>query len=372
MKITCTASDLRAAMEYVKGAVQARTTIPVLEHVRIDASAGRIEISATDLQVYAAVTCAADVHISGTVMMPGHLMASILAKAPKAADVTIDCTTDSHRAAVTVGRAQYDVATLGADEFPEPRDAGDGSVSWVMPAAALKAAIEATAASVETGDRKYLQGVCVDQTDGLPTLHFTATDGHRLVSVAVDAPDGCVGLPTQKLTIPAGSLRMVTAICDIDSDIAVTVSPTRLVIVADDRRLSSVMLGTEYPDWRRLVPRDAVEVFRVAADVLSDAVNRTAVVIAKDGMARGVRLTCSGDGLEIAADAVSGNSATETIEIESGTAEASVKVNARYLLDYLAQWGDGVVSVSVASSGGPILLRSASKPGLTQVIMPTR
>lgn len=373
MKLRAELAAIAGAVKYVQGAVPTRTTLPTLEHVRLDASGNRVSLWATDLTVEASAQCPAEVMMPGSVLVPGHLLASLIERAPKKA-TEIDLVVQDHRAVVTIGRSRAEFGTLPVDDFPSLPAIGDDAISWSMPAATLREMFVQTRGSVETGAREYLQGVNLDHEDNNRGGVFSAcaTDGHRLVHVWIDAPEGCRGLPSPGITVPTDSLKQIDAILADAADVTISTDRVRVMLSVEGRTLSTALVGGEYPAYRRMIPPLNGAMFSASADELDEAVNRASVVLASDGMARGVTLTATETSISVEAQSSKGDIAGEDVSADESRPGSKIKLNARYLRDALALWGDAVVRFQQDAPGGPVLLTSEAKPTMRQIIMPTR
>jgi DNA polymerase III subunit beta len=78
MEFTLPAGALAHAVGLVKGCVPSRTTIPILNHVLIEASIGTIAVRGTNMDMFAKATSGADVGRDGAAALPGDVLHGIV------------------------------------------------------------------------------------------------------------------------------------------------------------------------------------------------------------------------------------------------------------------------------------------------------
>ena len=193
-----------AAAFLAKRLVEPRNTIPILSHLRIEASpAGSVTITGTDLDNWAAVTIAANVTSPGAVCIDAGPLADALAKLRKGKVQIATLTQDSATAAtVKGGRSRFALKALPTDDFPLPptdelADAAPLS-RFTVPAARFLADLAALAPCQSTeATRYYLNGMAlqVRNLGGRDRFVMAATDGHCMAVSSRPLPAGAETLP---------------------------------------------------------------------------------------------------------------------------------------------------------------------------------
>jgi DNA polymerase-3 subunit beta len=118
-----------------------------------------------------------------------------------------------------------------------------------IPADTIKALLVIAAKS---DTRHYLNSVCIDvrASDAVAV----ATDGHKLLAVALTATDDAPALVPGQYIIRREALEGVKAV--LKRPITVTIDPTTRTATIDNGSTvsSSPLMDDKYPDWRRVVP----------------------------------------------------------------------------------------------------------------------
>ena len=199
-----TAALEAAAAFLAKRLIERRNTIPVLSHIRIEASpAGEVTLTGSDLDSWASVTVPATVYSPGAVCIDAAPFADALAKVRKGKcpQVIVEHG-ENGRAVIKAGRTRFNAPTLPVDDFPLPPtgelDSAAPLSRFTVPAARFLADLAALAPCQSTEEtRYYLQGIALQVRDMAGRDRFTmaAMDGHNIGIASRPLPAGAELLP---------------------------------------------------------------------------------------------------------------------------------------------------------------------------------
>lgn len=117
--LTASAGHLAAQIGWVASHLPARPAIPVLAGLRLEATGeGRVQVTGTDYEVWAAADLDADTTGTGVAVLPGRLLAQLLAKLPPAHMVHLEI--EAERARLRCGPTRASLRTLPAEDYPAP------------------------------------------------------------------------------------------------------------------------------------------------------------------------------------------------------------------------------------------------------------
>src|SRR5712672_4858019 len=85
MKFTITREQLQEGLAAVAAAIPAKTTLPVLANVLVEATKQGLRLSGTDLDIAVSTTVPADVDAEGSVTLPAKKLVEIVRELPSAA-----------------------------------------------------------------------------------------------------------------------------------------------------------------------------------------------------------------------------------------------------------------------------------------------
>jgi DNA polymerase III subunit beta len=391
------AGALHAALKDVLGVVQAKNTIPILSHVRLAAGDGRIELMATDLDLWAIRDLASEVPEAGerpfSVTLPAKPLADVLGEFDPDATVRIEAgEAGESRATVSAARARFRLLAMASDEFPTLPDFAVAH-SFELPCAALAdsfAAVEHAVSTEET--RYYLNGIYLhawQEPGRAQQLRLAATDGQRLARLALDPPDGAASFPSAIVS------RRTVALLDRLLTSAVKSAPEggtppavlvesaehdhliRWALPASDGGEIEVLAKTidgTFPDYTRVIPTANEHEAVIERVALAEAIRRVSVLAPKES--RCVKAEFAEDRLTLSVTSAELGEAREELSCAYAGPEIAIGFNGAFWLQALAALADDEVAMRLHDPGAPTLLvarpSDGEDPRLVQVLMPMR
>ncbi len=381
MKLSIETKLLAAALDQARGAVEGRTTIPILSHFRMVADQEGLRIAATNLDQKIEVALPAKdgagatltVSRAGACCVPADILRGMV-RSITAAETTLAVDDDQRSIKVSAGRARASIPILPVDDFPTIGD-DDSKLPhrFTLPGKTLAQLIALTIIGVSHEvTRYYLNGVFLHVVQDLldtPALVAVATDGHRLIRAALPAPATLIdagGAVLSGITIPNAALDMLQRLGAAAGDEAVEIAHGAALFRAESNGTNIVtkLVDGTYPEYARILPASngGTRVVFEGPDLLS-ALKR--VAIAFEAKSKGVRFTAR-EGGEI--HLLSSSAGTATIEDVvagdvtlaggAGDDRAVIGLNGHYMRDLVSIFGDRPVAMHMTDAGSPILLTS--------------
>ncbi len=179
MNLTISKEQIINGLQAVQGVVSTRTTLPILSNVLMRAENGRLEFTATDLDVTIASAVDANVKKPGASTVPVKRLFGIVRELNNAEiDLAVD---DKNICSIQSGASFYKINGLSAEEFP-PLPQFKEEKKVVLPQETLKGMMKKTSFAVSTDESRYvLNGILITLKDHKMTI--VATDGRRLALV---------------------------------------------------------------------------------------------------------------------------------------------------------------------------------------------
>ena len=371
MKVVIERNVLFKSLNHIQGVVERRNTIPILANVLLDASGGRLQLTATDLDLEVVEDVAAEVATAGATTAPAHLMADIVRKLPDGAQLEITKSGDSDELEIRSGKSRFTLPALPREDYPALTP-GEGGHDFRLGALELKRLIERTRFAISNEEtRYYLNGIYLHQSeqDGAPTLRAVATDGHRLAQAEIALPDGADGMAG--VIVPRKCVGEVQKLIDdLDGDVDISVSQAKIRFAFGDLVVTSKLIDGTFPDYQRVIPLGNDREMKVDAAVFAEAVDRVSTVSSDKG--RAVKLSIEGDRLTLSVSSPGAGSATEEIAVEYGSEPLEIGFNARYLLDITSQLESETGRFFFSDPGAPTLVRDDNDDTALFVLMPMR
>ncbi len=371
MKLTIERAALLKSLAHVQSVVERRNTIPILSNVLIEAGQGRLELTATDMDLTIVEQVAAEVRGPGATTAQAHTLYDIVRKLPEGAQVELVTSGDGGRMTLSSGRSTFTLSTLPKEDFP----AGGADAlpqNFSMTAGELKNLVDRTRFAISTEEtRYYLNGIYLHAaTSGeVAVLRAVATDGHRLARFEMPLPSGAQEIPG--VIVPrktVGELRKL--IEESDQTVQVSLSDTKVRFAFDSTVLTSKLIDGTFPDYERVIPSDNDKVMGVDCRSFSAAVDRVSTISTEKS--RAIKLSLTDSSLTLSATSPESGSAVEELEVEYGGDALEIGFNSRYLLDIAQQIeGEGAEFV-LSDASSPTIVRDVDDASALYVLMPMR
>jgi len=406
-------SEFRAAISTADLVVERRNTIPILSNVLLRAApdGDGLDVIGTDLDIYVTARVPGAVDPDFSVTMPARALRDLEKKASKSAEFAIDmpdvlpvprlapdhsdadldafnaeCERVKAHNALSDGMARLDfggfaarMQTLPQEDFPESKISGP-VVDFVMPASALRNALERVSFAISTEEtRYYLNGVYMHvpgAPDGEPsTLRFVTTDGHKLARHEIACPAGAGAM--QGVIIPR---KTVAVLCKLlkakgaPECVDVRVNSTKAVFTIGNVSVLTKLIDGTFPDYQRVIPSGNDKRVTFGRNELAGTIEAVSTISSERG--RAVKLSIIDGACTLSVSNPDAGTSRATIACDTFDVGIGLDIgfNAKYLLDILARCDGERVTFMFADAGSPTLIRSAGDDGASTlfVCMPMR
>lgn len=263
-------------------------------------------------------------------------------------------------------RSKFNLATLPASDYPNLMD-WKPEVDFTIDQSTLARLIDATQFSMANQDARYFLNGMKFETEG-NLLRTVATDGHRLAVCTMALSQE---LTTHSVIVPR------KAVLELSRLVSGNQEPVRLEIGSSNIRVSmngivftSKLIDGRFPDYRRVLPRNADRILEAETEVLKRALMRAAIL--SNEKFRGVRLALKDNVLKITANNPEQEEAEEIIDVHYQSPEMEVGFNVSYLLDVLNTLKCERVRFNLVDASSSCLIEDCDNSTAEYVIMPMR
>ncbi|MFQ6546889.1 DNA polymerase III subunit beta [Aestuariibius sp. 2305UL40-4] len=371
MKISIERAALLKAVAQAQSVVERRNTIPILANVLIEADSDTVTFRATDLDIEVVDRAPAQVERPGATTVNAVTLNEIVRKLPDGALVTLADDGASGRLSIEAGRSHFQLATLPKEDFPVMASS-DYETNFSAEAPVLRRLFDKSKFAISTEEtRYYLNGVYmhVADGDGSKVLRCVATDGHRLARIDAALPDGADGMAG--VIVPRKTVAELRKLLDDDeTQIAVSVSETKIRFATQDITLTSKVIDGTFPDYSRVIPTGNTRKLEVDAADFARAVDRVATVSSE--RSRAVKMQLDEDRLILSVNAPDSGNAEEELAVAYADEKIEIGFNAKYLKDIADQVDRENAIFLFNGSGDPALMREGSDESAIYVVMPMR
>jgi DNA polymerase-3 subunit beta len=371
MKLTIERAELLRSLNHVQSVVERRNTIPILSNVQMEASGGKLRLTATDMDLAVVESVAATVELDGNTTAPAHTLYDIVRKLPEGAQVELDASGDAEQLLLRSGRSRFTLQTLPTGDFPQ-MSSGELPHRFKLPASELRSLIDRTRFAMSTEEtRYYLNGIYLHMAkkDDLEMLRAVATDGHRLARVELPLPQGAAGIPG--IIVPRKTINELRKLIEeTGEDVELALSDAKIRFAFDDVELISKLIDGTFPDYDRVIPTGNDKSLEVDCGDFAAAVDRVATISTEKS--RAVKLRVEDGVVTLTASSPESGTASEELEVSYGQEPIEIGFNARYLLDIAQQIEGETAQFSMADAASPTVIRDTDDPSALYVLMPMR
>jgi DNA polymerase-3 subunit beta len=325
MKFTITRDQLQEGLTAVAAAIPAKTTLPVLSNVLVEATKQGVRLSGTDLDIAVSTMVAADVDAEGAVTLPAKKLIDMARELPPAA---IRFTAaGEQRVSIECGKSKFKLLGLPREEFPSfPAVKFDGA--WTAAAGVVHKLVGHVAFAASTEEsRPILNGVMWELRPD--RMRMVATNGHRLAKMDVPASGGS----TADLIVPPKALEQIRRLFPADAEIEIAKSDNHIGFRSGGKLVFSRLIEGPYPNYEQVIPRENDKSATVDKNAMAGALRRMSVV-ASDQTHR-IRLAFSGGMCKFSVQTPDLGEAQDELAVAYEGEPIEIGFNAMYLLEIL-------------------------------------
>lgn len=367
MKFTCEKKVFEEAVHIVQKAVPSRSTLPILNHILVEAKGKKIRLLGTDLEIFIDHSFEASVQKEGSLTLPARILSELFSVFPEL-EIKCDFNEKTKVLVLSCGTSKYEINTQNPEEFPQPQ-----KVSWdktfSLPISSVKDGLKKTifAAAPPTETRVVLTGVLFQVQHA--ELRLVATNAHRLAMKKILLKDKKI--EDFSSILPARALLELYRIMDSEQEeIKVCVAQNQVGFLFQNTSLFSRVIDGVFPPFEQVIPKEFTKEWVIPTREFSRAVRGASIVAREDTNV--VKLKGKASQLTITAATQDVGAAKEILNMKSTGEEIEIAFNVEYILDVLNHIETEETTISLSSETSPSLFRGKKVDDYLYVIMPVR
>lgn len=364
MKISCEKYLLQAAVATVSRAAAAKSPIPALEGILLEAGA-ELKLTGYDLKKGIYTTVPADIEELGSAVINARFLGEVLRRLPDGIVVIEENNKAIH---LRCGKSEYNFAGLETEDYPELSRV-DEIQSISLPQKILKNMIDQTIFAVADNDiRPIYTGILFEVENNELTL--VAVDGYRLAKRKETIDN--FHMEDCKFVVPGSALTDVGRICeDSDEEVKISLGDKHVAFFIGNTVLISRRLEGEFMNYKKSIPTMFRYHIEVEREELMKVIDRVALIV-KEKNANPIHMIFNENVIDCFCSTVAGKA--EDSCICSGNGDGfEIGFNDRYLMDALKAAGAEKISVNLNTASSPCILEAAEgESNFTYMILPVR
>jgi DNA polymerase III subunit beta len=366
MKIQCEREKFLRAFQMAASVAPTKSPKPILQNVKLTATAEGATLMGTDLEVGIRVDAAGvEVTTPGSVVLPVGRVGMILRET---SDEKLLIESDGQRMKIEGRQSNFHMPVEDVAEFPNVSEFQEERYHE-MPARFFRELIRRTVFATDMESSRYaLGGVLLEL--GESEIVAVGTDGRRLAKQTGAVKSVNFSPSTGGMTIvPTKALHLIErALAENDDEIRVAARDNEVLVKSQRTTIYARLVEGRYPNWRSVFPKhdDAVKI-DLTVGPFHAAVRQAAIVTSEERRAVDFRfgegkLSLSGHGAEL------GESHVE-LPVAYDGAEVGVKLDPRYMNDFLKVL-EPDQTVTVEIKDGETAVICSTGDGYSYVVMP--
>lgn len=363
MKVSCEKHILQDAISIASRAVSPRSSLPVLEGLLFQAEGTSLKITGYDLKKAVYTSVDTNVQISGAAVINAKLIFDIVRAMP---DGVIQISVDDNVANVRCGKAEYNIPTMKAADYPELPEFEEEK-SFKMEQGLMKSMINETIFAVSDSESRPVYMGTLFKLENRE-LTMVSVDGYRLAL----RREAVEGMDVNDFIVPGNALVDVERICeDSDEPITISISSKHIFFEIGDTALISRRLEGEFLNYKSAIPENFKYEIVVERTELLKTVSRVALIV-DDKTRIPIRLTFADSIIDVRCATVLGSGVDSCVCDGNGGA-TEIGFNHKYLSDALKAAPADMVKICINTGTAPCVIRPADdSEEFTYLVLPVR
>ncbi len=350
MKIICPKASLLKSVNIVLKAVPAKTTMPILECILIDASSSDIKFTSNDMELGIETKVEGEILEKGVIALDARIFSEIVRKLPDN-DVTLE-TDENMQAIITCEKSKFHISGKSGEDFAYlPYVEREASI--VLSQFTLKEIIRQTIFSIAANENNKMMTGELFEVDG-HLLRVASLDGHRISIRKIELKEE---YPRQKVVVPGKTLTEVSKILsgETEDDVAIFFTANHIVFEFDDTLVVSRLIEGEYFRIDQMLSSDYETKVEVNKRELLNCIDRSTLLV-KESDKKPIIIHITEGAMELKIQSQIG-SMNEEIDIMKEGKDILIGFNPKFLMDALRVIDDETVTLYLVNPKAPCFIR---------------
>ena len=364
MKFSCEKALLSSAVSITSRAVAAKSSIPAMEGILIEAG-NTLRLTGYNLETGIQATVPAEITEGGSLVLSARLFGEIVRKMP---DDVVVFTSQGYTVNIKCGLSEFNILGTDPEEFPELPTV-DQQNSLVIGQPVLRSMIGQTLFAVSDNESRPIHTGSLFEVEG-DSLTVVSVDGYRL-ALRHETVEEKKGAETFSFVVPGSALGEVEKICSGEEQVTITQGARHILFQTGDTVLVCRRLEGDFLAYRNAIPRNNSIKVEVEARALLSSIDRVSLIISEKLKSP---LRCVfGDGMvNITTKTAIGDAADQCV-INGDGGGLEIGFNNKYLMDALKAAPADRLRMEFTSGVAPcVILPAEGEENFTYMVLPVR
>ena len=374
MKLQLSKSNFVKSLSFVQNIVEGKSTIPILANVLLEAKQGRLNISATDMDITIFDKIKVNnIESEGSTSVPAHTLYNVIKELPDNDPIDLNYDQNNKKLHLISSKSNFVFSCLSKDEFPI-LSSETFKINFDLKADILREIIDKTYfASSNEETRYYLNGLYIHTTslNNKGYLRAVATDGHRLAQYQINTPP-TIAKSNFGVIVPKKLVfELRKLIDDLKENIKIDLSDRKIRFSFNETIIVSKLIDGKFPDYEKVIPKNTNNSFSIDRKKFLESINRISTISSEKSKA--IKLNLNKNKITISANNLEeGGSGIEEINVKYNGPSLDIGFNSGYLKEIINQFTLEEITILFSDSTAPTIIKEDSKSGTLYVLMPMR
>ena len=370
MKFTIEKNDIFKSLSHVQSIVEKKNTLPILSNILLEAKQNNLILSATDMDISVTEKTNCNVIEEGSTTVSAHTLYDIIRKLQDSSEIEM-ISNDGKIMTLRSGKSKFSLGCLPKEDFPII-EIDNLENELKLDSQKLLKLIDKTRFAVSNEETRYfLNGIYFHtiQEGDHNLISLVATDGHRLAKFDTEFEKNSKDIPG--VIIPKKTINEIyKLLTDFEGSVKISLNSNKIVFYIGESVLVSKLIDGNFPDYKRVIPKDNKNILKVDRQIFSLAVDRVSTITSDKSPI--IKFKLLENVLNMSSINNESGTATEDIITEYNGDKIEIGFNSKYILEMINNLEDETILLHFKDSASPVTAIENSNPNLIYVLMPMR
>ena len=219
--------------------------------------------------------------------------------------------------------------------------------------------------------RYYLNGICLEiyrDSENNNHIFMAATNGHILATFGEKNTDWKL---IQKCIMPKKVIPEIVKILEkSEGDVSVSFSKNKMNLKTTNLEILLKLIEADFPDYEKVIPYKNDKEIKFNTNSLKDILAKVSIV--SSDKTKNVKIMMNSGSADLEISSSDGNTANGNVSIDFSGSPIEITLNAKYIMDILAQINEKDIIFKVDDGISPLLIQQDKNKNILFVLMPVR
>jgi DNA polymerase III subunit beta len=363
MKTTITLDKLKTAIDKCLPAVSKNNQNPELKCIYIEARAETLVFRSTNIDIGFETTVNAKVDVEGKFLILGEVLSRVVSSLNSKATENCEIELIDNVCSLKIGKHDIKLKTLKDDNFPTlPKTEG---VEIVCNSKIFVNGLKSSVFSVAKSDIKpEIAGVFVTSKED--EIVFVGTDAYRLVERKLNIKKT---LEAFSCIIPEKNVKEIIKLFEnVEEDLNIIISKNSLSIIHQNDYFVTRLIEGNFPNYNQIIPQNPVTTIICLKEDFSKSLKVVALFSDKTQQ---INFEFTNEDCILNAENNEVGSVKESFKINLKGEGFSIKMNSKYLEEFLGQLKDDNLVLKYTAQNKAIILQGINDEKYIYLLMPS-